>query len=253
MRDTANPLHALPQRMESLIRIDKAVFEYLTLYVNPPWLQALSEKIGDLSTYTIPVLIFCGLYYWLNSPRFLRFALLLTVLLLCSEGAAYFLKNVIERPRPAVEWLIYSDAKALGFPSAHAVNSMALAVFASRWFEKSLILYLPIPLVIGLSRILANYHYPLDVAAGWALGGAISYTYWFNILYLGVISNAFATTVYFYAVSKLGSARASSYIFIVPATALLMASVYLHEPVKMTTVTGGLIALIAVAMLRGKN
>lgn len=79
-----------------------------------------------------------------------------------------------------------------------------------------------------------------------------NHEYWFNIFYLGVISNAFATTVYFYAVSKLGSARASSYIFIVPATALLMAAVYLHEPVKLTTVTGGLIALIAVAMLRRK-
>ena len=72
--------------------------------------------------------------------------------------------------------------------------------------------------------------------------------YWF----LGVISNGFATTVYFYAVQKLGSSRASSYIFIVPATALLMAAVYLGEPVKTTTVIGGLIALTAVALLRRK-
>lgn len=80
-----------------------------------------------------------------------------------------------------------------------------------------------------------------------------NHEYWFNIVYLGLISNAFATTVYFYAVSKLGSARASSYIFIVPATALLIAAVYLREPVKLTTVTGGLIALIAVSMLRGST
>lgn len=74
--------------------------------------------------------------------------------------------------------------------------------------------------------------------------------YWFNIIYLGVISNAFATTVYFTAVAKLGSARASSYIFIVPATALAIAAWYLGEPVKTTTVLGGLIALIAVMLLR---
>lgn len=76
------------------------------------------------------------------------------------------------------------------------------------------------------------------------------HNYWVNIIYLGVISNAFATTVYFYAVKKLGSARASSYIFIVPATALLIAALYLQEPVKATTLIGGLIALLAVTILR---
>jgi drug/metabolite transporter (DMT)-like permease len=74
--------------------------------------------------------------------------------------------------------------------------------------------------------------------------------YWFNIFYLGVISNAFATTVYFYAVKKLGSARASSYIFIVPATALLIAALYLDEPVRATTLIGGLMALVGVTLLR---
>lgn len=74
--------------------------------------------------------------------------------------------------------------------------------------------------------------------------------YWLNIFYLGTISNSFGTTVYFYAVKQLGSARASSYIFIVPATALLIAALYLGEEVKATTVIGGLMALISVTTLR---
>lgn len=76
------------------------------------------------------------------------------------------------------------------------------------------------------------------------------YNYWVNIIYLGVVSNAFATTVYFFAIKSLGSARASSYIFIVPATALLMAAWYLGEEVRMSTVAGGIIALAAVTILR---
>lgn len=74
--------------------------------------------------------------------------------------------------------------------------------------------------------------------------------YWFNIFYLGVVSNAFATTVYFYAVKKLGSSRASAYIFIVPATALLVAALYLDEPVRAATLIGGMLALVAVTLLR---
>ncbi|MBV6492568.1 MAG: hypothetical protein LDLANPLL_00563 [Turneriella sp.] len=77
--------------------------------------------------------------------------------------------------------------------------------------------------------------------------------YWVNIFFLGAISNGFATTVYFYAVKNLGSSKASSYIFIVPATALAMAAIYLHEPVHMTTIIGGSLALFAVFLLRSKK
>lgn len=161
-----------------LVDLDKQIFKYLTLYCNPPWLSAVSEKIGDLSTYTIPVVVFAVLYYWLNSPRFLRFLVVVVILLVISEGAAYWIKHAVARPRPAVEWLIYVDAKALCFPSAHAVNSMALAVLLSHWFGKSLLWYLPLPLLIGASRVLANYHYPLDVIGGWMIGFAVASLLW---------------------------------------------------------------------------
>lgn len=161
-----------------LVEADKYLFEYLTLNWNPPWLAALCERVGDLSTYAWPSAVFCLLYYWLNSPRLLRFAVALGLLLVLSEASSYALKQLVARPRPAIEWLIYVDPKAVGFPSAHAVNSMALAFFLSRWFRKSLAWYLPIPLIIGLSRVLANYHYPLDVLAGWALGLAVAWPYW---------------------------------------------------------------------------
>lgn len=161
-----------------LIELDKRVFEYLTLWVNPPWLSAICEKLGDWSTYTVPAIAFCALYYWLNSPRFVRFLLVLVVVLAASEATAQLLKYLVARPRPAVEWLIYVDAKALGFPSAHAVNTMALAFLLSRWFEKSILWYLPIPVVIGASRVFANYHYPLDVVGGWIIGYTVAALLW---------------------------------------------------------------------------
>ena len=161
-----------------LIEADQKLFEYLTLNVNPPWLSALCERIGDLATYTYPVIVFAILYYWLNSPRFLRFALLCVLLLVMSEGTAYVLKTWVARPRPAIEWLIYVDVKAVGFPSAHSVNTMALAFFLSRWFGKPTWWYLPLPLLMGASRVLANYHYPLDVVGGWIIGLGVAILHW---------------------------------------------------------------------------
>jgi membrane-associated phospholipid phosphatase len=157
-----------------LIELDKRLFEYLTLYANPPWLSAICEKIGDVSTYTLPAIFFCVLYYWVNSPRLLRFLLLVLVVLASSEATAQLIKYLVARPRPAVEWLIYVDPRALGFPSAHSVNTMALAYLLARWFDKSIFWYLPLPLVIGTSRVFANYHYPLDVVGGWIIGYAVS-------------------------------------------------------------------------------
>jgi membrane-associated phospholipid phosphatase len=157
-----------------IIEADRKIFEYLTLNCNPPWLSWLCEGIGDVSNYYLIIGIFCVAYYWFNSPRFIRFLVACLLLLAVTEGAAYALKILVARPRPAVEWLIYVDHKALGFPSAHAVNTMALAVFMARWFHKSLVVFLLFPLVVGVSRVLANYHYPLDVLGGWIIGATLA-------------------------------------------------------------------------------
>jgi len=76
--------------------------------------------------------------------------------------------------------------------------------------------------------------------------------YWFNMFYLSIISNSLATTIYFSAIKKIGSARASAYIFIVPGSALLIAAAWLKEPVKISTLVGGSLAVVAVLLLRRK-
>jgi len=157
-----------------LLELDKRFYEFVTLHLDPPWLSNLCEKIGDLNNYAIPLAAFFGLYYWLNSPRFLRFVLFLAAALLLSEAVAYLLKQLIARPRPAVEWLIYTDPRAYSFPSAHAVNSAVFGVIVGRWFSIALWKTAAIPLVIGFSRVFSNYHYPLDVVGGWILGYSIA-------------------------------------------------------------------------------
>jgi len=153
---------------------DQEIYEWLTLYANPPWIQNLSEAVGDLRNFLVPIAILLILYCIRDRSACLKFLAILLTLLVCSEGSNYLLKHWIARPRPAVDWLIYVDPKALGFPSAHATNTMALAIFLSWWFQKSLLYFLPLPVIMGVSRVLANYHYPLDVMGGWILGAVIS-------------------------------------------------------------------------------
>ncbi|TGK05299.1 DMT family transporter [Leptospira langatensis] len=77
--------------------------------------------------------------------------------------------------------------------------------------------------------------------------------FWIQLLYLSVISTTFGTTVYFYASSRLGSRTASSFIFLVPVTALLGSWVFLGEVPSLSTLLGGLLAIGSVFILNGNH
>jgi drug/metabolite transporter (DMT)-like permease len=73
--------------------------------------------------------------------------------------------------------------------------------------------------------------------------------FWLNMLYLAIISSTLATTVYFFASSRLSSYRASSFAFLVPFSALMLSWIFLGEVPKISTITGGLTALVAVYLI----
>ncbi|MBI5026506.1 MAG: DMT family transporter [Nitrospirae bacterium] len=73
--------------------------------------------------------------------------------------------------------------------------------------------------------------------------------FWLNILYLGVIASTFATTIYFFASSRLSSYRASSFIFLVPFSAVTLSWIFLGEVPKISTIVGGLTAIISVYLI----
>lgn len=73
--------------------------------------------------------------------------------------------------------------------------------------------------------------------------------FWMNMLYLAVISSTFATTVYFFASSRLSSNRASSFVFLVPSCAVVLSWIFLGETPKLHTIAGGLIAILATYLI----
>ncbi|GBF51139.1 drug/metabolite transporter (DMT) family permease [Leptospira ryugenii] len=78
-------------------------------------------------------------------------------------------------------------------------------------------------------------------------------TFWWIIAYLSVISTTFGTTVYFFASTKLGSATASSFIFIVPLSAYLSSFFILEEKIQSHVFIGGSLAVIAVYLINHTN
>ena len=76
--------------------------------------------------------------------------------------------------------------------------------------------------------------------------------FWMALIYLSVFGQSIATTIYFIVSGKLGSQTTSSYMFLVPIFALVIAYVVLGEEMKTNILLGGFISLIAVYFINKK-
>jgi len=77
--------------------------------------------------------------------------------------------------------------------------------------------------------------------------------FWLALLYLGILGQTVATTVYFIASGKLGSGKASSFMFLVPLFALVVSYMVLDESIQMHIVIGGCVSLFSVYLINKKR
>jgi len=73
--------------------------------------------------------------------------------------------------------------------------------------------------------------------------------FWINILSIAIISTTFSTSVYFIGIEKLGTNEVSSFIFLVPFSAISLSIIFLNEKVHYTIFIGTILTLLAVKML----
>jgi len=73
--------------------------------------------------------------------------------------------------------------------------------------------------------------------------------FWLNITSLAIISTTFATSVYFIGIEKLGANEVSSFIFLVPFSAITLSIIFLKEEVHLSIFIGTFLTLWAVKIL----
>ena len=132
--------------------------------------------------------------------------IVLFVLLLAAAGlsdlACGQIKDQVLRVRPmnalpgvyyqeSGEWqrrppdFVQTKGDGSSYPSAHAANSMTLAVLAMLLWPRTRPWLGILPLLVGWSRIYLGKHYPSDVLSGWLLGlcvAALVWTLWKGVL-----------------------------------------------------------------------
>ncbi|GAC1436413.1 MAG: phosphatase PAP2 family protein [Chloroflexota bacterium] len=89
-----------------------------------------------------------------------------------AEAIAAVAKQLFHSARPHL-WLSPAPAQGYGFPSGHAIGSMALLsalvilLWPTRWRWPALIVAAAAIGAVGLSRVYLGVHYPSDVLAAW--------------------------------------------------------------------------------------
>ena len=79
------------------------------------------------------------------------------------------------------------------------------------------------------------------------------FIFWLNLFIITILSTTFATSIYFIGVSKLGTKEVTSFIFLVPSSALILGAIFLDEKISFTTILGTICTIIAIYILNNLN
>jgi len=77
--------------------------------------------------------------------------------------------------------------------------------------------------------------------------------FWSALLYLGIFGQTIASSIYFVGSGKMGSGKASSYMFLVPLCALVSSYLLLDEIPSTFLVIGGVVSMSAVYLINKKK
>jgi len=174
--------------MEFLYSIDLAIFYFFNHTISTELLDKFFSIITDVNKWYIAYLILVGIAFFKGGRRGKIAVIALIVLITVTDQTGYrILKEYIERIRPcnALPDVItpVGCAGGFSFPSNHALNNFAAAVFLLRLFPSYKWIFLITAILISLSRIYLGVHYPSDVLGGALIGAAFGYL--FSIAALG--------------------------------------------------------------------
>ena len=142
--------------------------------------RVITELGSAVGVIAITSIIFIASIF---KKRFFDFGLPVAVTVIVSRIINITIKELINRPRPDFKTLAASEAS---FPSGHSQNNMALYIAvllvtllilkAPKYIKISKIVFIALPIIIGITRIYFGVHYVTDVLAGWGLGAFIAIT-----------------------------------------------------------------------------
>lgn len=171
---------------DTLRQLDERLFVFLNSLGSARW-DGVWLVITDKRTWfpMLAVLAFL-MHRRFGLKNMLILMAMITAMITLTDQLANVFKDGVERLRPCreahlQEFIRYVAPRCgrYGFFSAHAANSMALAVFAGLLFKDIhrhlLLVLLLLTAIVSYSRIYLGVHYPLDIVAGLVVGALVGF------------------------------------------------------------------------------
>lgn len=168
--------------MDFLYSIDLAVFYFFNHTISTGFLDRFFSIITDVNKWYIAYVILIGIAFFKGGRQGKIAVIGLILLIVVTDQTGYrILKELFERVRPCN---VLADAitpmgcaGGFSFPSNHAVNNFAAAVFLLRLFPNYKLIFLTVAILVSISRIYLGVHYPTDVIGGALIGAAFGYLF----------------------------------------------------------------------------
>lgn len=169
--------------------IDLLIFYFFNHTLSVGFLDKFFSIITNVNNWYITYVLLLSIS-WIKGGRKGKIAVLgIILLIIFADQTGYrILKEFFARPRPCHALLdVLTPVGCTGtysFPSNHALNNFAAAMFFYRLFPKlKWILFITASL-IAISRVYLGLHYPSDIIGGAIIGSVFGYIFAAGVLYL---------------------------------------------------------------------
>lgn len=175
--------------VDFLYQIDTSVFYFVNHTLSNSLFDKFFPFITEVKHWYLVYVIFLLLLIF-KGGKLGRISALMVIILITvtDQFSASFLKNLIGRIRPCNELpdvnILAGCTGSFSFPSAHAVNNFAVAVFFSMLFPKYKWPLFLTAFLLALSRVYVGVHYPSDIIGGALIGSAFGYLFAKFALYI---------------------------------------------------------------------
>ncbi len=165
--------------IEFFYSLDTSLFYFINVTIANPLFDVTMPPLTDWNKSWIGLGIFGALWLLLvlkggKKGRVIG-AMLVVLIIFSDQFSSHVLKPIFHRARPCQVpldglRLLVDCGSGYSFPSSHAVNNTALAVYMSYHYRRWTWLFAVYAFLMCLSRVVVGVHYPSDVLGGAAVG-----------------------------------------------------------------------------------